>query len=182
MGDLRTSRRPEAKSALMELLTSPDVSTRARAPRSLILWLRRKDARDDVVAAILPMLDYSEEEVRVSAARVLGETRDLSILEALFDVLGSADPGTALESAALRSISMVYGDGRRGGGELVRENLSLVVRGLKLGDRTAARNAVGILYFFKSPEAVKALEWAREHHPNQTIRDGAARRLGHLGH
>ena len=91
-------------------------------------------------------------------------------------------PGSALESSALQSIFMVYGDGRRGGGKLVRENLSLVVRGLKQGNRTAAGNAVGILYFFKSPEAVKALEWAREHHPNQTIRDGAARRLGHLGY
>lgn len=165
--DLDDSPRPEAKVALVALLDDPDPKVRALAPRGLVMWLRRGEAKE-VLPKIVKMLDDPVDEVRVRAAQELGESRDADVIPALLDVLRRPNLSEGLEGRTVQSLSMIYSHLTIN--KQIEDNLPLLIAALDRGRWIAGLNALSILSRNKTPEAIAALRRAAAGHPNADIR------------
>lgn len=178
--DLSFGRLPESKVALSQLLYDKDPKVRAMAPRGLVRWLRANQA-NDVLPRLEEMLNDPSAEVRIETAQNLGESRNSSVVKYLIEALKKYPNDANMKRFILQSLGQ---HSRREKGvtiELIDEVIDLVIDALKNGGPTdsfgPAFEAVGILSLSNKPEAIEALRWAAESHPNVTVKSIAARSI-----
>ena len=178
--DLDSSRRPEAKAALMRLLEDEDPQVRAMAPRGLVYWLRRNDA-PEALPKLEKMLKDPDPKVRASASDKLGECRNSDLVPPLLDLLKEKTVDENTRRCVLSALYCHYSKGDPRAGQLIDEEIQLIVKAVKGGGRNDAYGssfqAVGILRLSRKAEAQETLRWAARSHPNESIRKYAERCL-----
>ncbi|HEY0072795.1 MAG TPA: HEAT repeat domain-containing protein [Abditibacteriaceae bacterium] len=177
--DLDDSGSLEAKAALVALLDDPNPKVRALAPRGLVMWLRRGEAKD-VLPKLITMLKDPVDEVRARAAQEIGESRDVSTIPALLEVLRRPNLSETLEARVTGALYLMISNLRPDQvTELkeLKEAQQLFIVSLERSRRLPSlhvANILGRLGKNKTLEATAALRHAEEKHPHADVR-GAAR-------
>ena len=178
--DLRASRRPEAKVALIKLLSDRDPQVCALGPVGLVDWLR-DDQTGEALPRLVELLDDPEPAVRASAAEQLGECRNSALVPPLLEALKKTPSEESVKRGILVALYCHYSKGDAQAKELIDASLAPIVAALKAGGPHdgygPSFQAVGILDLSPKTEAREALEWAVQSHPNRDIQEYAKRSL-----
>lgn len=177
---LSSSRRPETKAAMNQLLNDEDPKVRAMAPRGLHYWLERNEA-DDALPRLVEMLTDEDTNVRAAAAYALGRCQQTKLVSPLLEALRKEPEMNRVGSALLRALSRHYSKGDAKAKELIDKDIELIISVLKSGGPAGAQapsmEAVEILDMSSTDKAYDALKWATDSHPSERVRKSAARCL-----
>jgi len=171
--DLSMSRRPEVKQALLAALDDPDTHTRAIVTGRFFQWMRNDDA-DDVVPRLVEMLADPAIEVRAAAADSLSESRDARIVPPLLAVLREPDLDARIAGRVFGTLYSLRSKAGPAAAELIDPEMALYLDLLKRVPEVGFQ-LVGLLDLIGGQPAQEALQWAAESHPQQRVREHAAR-------
>lgn len=179
--DLGVSKRPNAMRIVVMYLDDPNPRVRCSAASALISPLREGKSLE-AIPQLIRMLDDSDEEVVVSAAIALGESRQLSAVEPLLNVLKREALSERVEGFVVQALGILYRDLPSGAKnvqsrKIIDRHLDLIIASLNRGSWLSSLSAVGILAASKEPEAAEALRYASSNNPLPDIREYAAKQI-----
>ena len=167
------NRSPAAKAALVARLSDADDRVRALASTRFVGWLRDGKA-PEVVPRIIEMLDDPSAQVQLDAARALGESADARAIAPLFVTLKRPALAEELERIAIGSLDQIYSRlDAATRPPIADDDLNLIAAFLGRHSNFSATDAVGLLAYSGTPQALAILRETARNHPDPYLRETA---------